>query len=85
MQNNNLFNFIENQLLRTSLFLRRLPLAHIGWWMGFRAGWKQDDRRIFIAGLACLLASWGAITFLASDLTRSTNLLIPCCYAALWL
>jgi uncharacterized membrane protein len=62
--------------------------AHLGWWMGFRAGWilvalamygwwKQDDRRIFIAGLACLLASWGAITFLAADLTRSTNLLIP--------
>jgi len=63
MQNKNPSIFLDGQLFRTSLFLRRLPLAHIGWWMGFRAGWKQDDRRIFIAGLACLLASWGAITF----------------------
>jgi len=65
-----------------------LPFAHLGWWMGFRGGWALvvlafwcvlvvRGRRAFLLGAAATLAGWGAVTLLAADLTRSTNLLLP--------
>lgn len=57
-------------------------------WMGYRAGWvliaaaalawsRQGGARTLAWGAACTLAGWAAVTVLASDLSRSTNLLLP--------
>jgi hypothetical protein len=65
-----------------------LPFGRLGWWMGYRAAWiilllapmewwSNASRLTFFAGLGCTLAGFGCITVLASDLSRSTNLLLP--------
>src|SRR5690606_36932110 len=65
-----------------------LPFARLGWWMGFRAAWpllvlavylwwRDGGRFALVTGLGSALAGWLAVTALAADLSRSTNLLLP--------
>lgn len=65
-----------------------ISYAHIGGWMGFRASWllvllaplawwQRGSRAAFALGMGATLAGWAAVTLLAADLSRSTNLLLP--------
>ena len=65
-----------------------LPYGRIGWWMGFRAAWiiillapfewwDRGGAFVFRLGTGCAVAGWLAVTALAADLSRSTNLLLP--------
>jgi hypothetical protein len=85
-------DFIHNALALAPYYL---PYAHFGWWMGFRAGWlllllffwyvdTVHGRRSTLWGLLWLGLGWGAVTLLAADLTRSTNLLVPVFFAGGW-
>jgi hypothetical protein len=60
----------------------------LGWWMGLRGAWVllflavigwyfSRSKSTLLIGLGCLLAGLISITFLAADLSRSTNLLFP--------
>ena len=65
-----------------------LPYVRLGWWMGFRAAWilllvgvyawgRDGGRKALGAGLGITCAGVLAITLLAADLSRSTNLVLP--------
>jgi hypothetical protein len=65
-----------------------LPYVQLGWWMGFRLGWilvffafwgwwLTSGRTGFWMGVVCAAAGLLSVTLLASDLTRSTGLLVP--------
>lgn len=65
-----------------------LPYARFGWWMGFRVAWVliavagydlwlRGSRSERILGLGSVVAGWIAVTLLAADLSRSTNLILP--------
>ena len=64
-----------------------LPYVRLGWWMGFRAAWpllllavlqwgRIGGRFSLVTGLGCTLAGLLAVTVLAANLSRSTNLLL---------
>ncbi len=61
-----------------------LPFAPLGWWMGLRAAWAAvayaawqtpPSRRLL--GVGTLVATLGVSFILASDLSRSTAIIIP--------
>ncbi len=77
--------FLEGAL---SIIPAYLPYGRIGWWMGFRLAWVLPliaiyqwwvigGRSVFNVGVGVTLIGWLAVTVLAADLSRSTNLLLP--------
>lgn len=83
--------FLQAQM-ETSLQL--LPFAPLGWWMGLRAAWlaagyaawsESGARRVMLAGVAGITLAVSVL--LASDLSRSTAILVPLvlagCFTAL--
>ncbi len=77
--------FAEGALAIVPIYL---PYVRIGWWMGFRAAWiiilfapldwwQRGGMPVWRLGVLCTAVGWLAITALAADLSRSTNLLLP--------
>ncbi|QYM80492.1 hypothetical protein K0B96_07760 [Horticoccus luteus] len=78
-------HFVASALAIVPIYL---PYGRLGWWMGFRAAWPLlllagydwwhcGGRYSVVVGAGTTLAGWLAVTLLAADLSRSTNLLLP--------
>lgn len=78
-------HFVASTLAIVPIYL---PYGRLGWWMGFRAAWPllllagydwwhRGGRFSVVVGAGTTLAGWLAVTLLAADLSRSTNLLLP--------
>jgi hypothetical protein len=77
--------YIQETLSMVSIYL---PYVRIGLWMGFRSAWiiillaivdwgQRGGWPALRLGVGCAAVGWLAITALACDLSRSTNLLLP--------
>jgi hypothetical protein len=85
-------DFVRNALVGLPHYL---PNTYFGWWNGYRAGWilvgaffwyvfSAYGPGTLYTTLAAALAGWASVTILASDLTRSTSLLLPAFAGGAW-